>query len=193
MFEIEQFVSCEYCLKCRGCCRFNQSDTVWSPVFLKEEISRFTERGIDKSRLNNNKIRLLPRPEEDKFLCGFLNADDNRCLIYPVRPFECMLYPFLINRCGNKIFLAVDLNCPFVRETIGPEGERFFENPVMADEKCSYAAGQDPEKEGRFNGYAHYLLNFLTSPDRTRILKNNLIPEYENVLNIAVLWFCHEA
>ena len=43
---------------------------------------------------------------------------DSRCKIYELRPFECQLYPFLINKREEKVFLAIDLGCPFVKENL---------------------------------------------------------------------------
>lgn len=92
---IKQIIPQEYCLKCLGCCRFKEADSIWAPP----------------------KIKLIPRNSEvNNFLCPFLNTKDNKCRIYASRPFDCQLYPFLINRKGKNIFLALDQNCAFIKE-----------------------------------------------------------------------------
>ena len=115
---MEQLVTQDLCLKCRGCCRFKEADSIWAPSVLDEEEKLIPTFAIS----SNKKIRVLPCAEKlNNFACSFLNAQDNKCNIYEGRPFECRLYPFLINRKENKFFLALDLNCPFVKENIGSE------------------------------------------------------------------------
>lgn len=110
---MEQVVTQGFCLKCRGCCRFNEADSIWSPTVLDEEEKLIPTFAIS----SNKKIRALPSAEKiNNFICSFLNSHDNKCNIYEERPFECRLYPFLINRKKNKVFLALDLNCPFVKD-----------------------------------------------------------------------------
>lgn len=134
---MKQFVPSKFCLECRGCCRFSQSDSVWAPHFLKREMP-FT-----------------PKPsKEGGFVCPFLNPEDNRCKIYETRPFECRLYPFLLNKKNGKPFLAVHINCPFIEENINTK---------------------------EFKEYTKYLAGLLKSAPFKEILKNNpqIIHTYE--------------
>lgn len=94
----------EFCLKCRGCCRFSRQDSVWQPHLLEEEKSEVA------------KIQIVPAPGGNDFICGNLSSGDNKCKIYANRPFECRFYPFLFDRKKKKVFLALDPNCAFVRE-----------------------------------------------------------------------------
>ena len=108
--------------------------------------------------------RLLPIPDPQGvgFICPLLEAKDNKCKIYGFRPFECQLYPFLINRKGEEVFLALDLKCPFVKENLESQ---------------------------KFKGYIRYLTNFFNNPRKIKVLKNNpqIIQTYEDVLNLAEL------
>lgn len=114
---IKQIIPQSYCSSCQGCCRFSQQDSVWQPVLLVEEIEDLLERNIPPSLISREKrIRSEPSSQGDNFTCSFFNPQDNQCKIYAFRPFECQLYPFLINRKGREVFLAVDLRCPFVQE-----------------------------------------------------------------------------
>jgi hypothetical protein len=105
------------------------------PALLDEEMEY---AGQDK--------RIKTIPGEGGLLCSFLNPDDNKCRIYPRRPFECQLYPFLINRKGRRVFLAIDLNCPFAKEGLSRAG---------------------------FQEYAVYLGDFLNQPPQSALLKNS--------------------
>jgi len=127
---IKQFVPSDYCLnKCRMCCRFSQQESVWSPCLLDEEIEELPKHNIHPSVISpSKKIRLAPFPEKTDtnlpshigpiFVCPFLNVQNNKCEIYVLRPFECQLYPFLINKRDKKVFLSVDLGCPYIKENM---------------------------------------------------------------------------
>jgi Fe-S-cluster containining protein len=104
---IKQFVPQRICLKCRGCCRFSQKDSVWLPKLLKEERQKLEKQ-----------VTLITNAQENNFACACLDMPNNKCKIYSSRPFECQLYPFLIGRRDKKVFLVADLNCPFIKENL---------------------------------------------------------------------------
>jgi Fe-S-cluster containining protein len=104
MQEIEQFIPAGGCQGCRGCCRFGQLGGPWSPHFLdiEEEAA--------------GRVRLVPsgKAGENAFVCSCLDRKTGLCGIYGQRPLECRLYPFLLHRQKDVIFLAVDDRCPAV-------------------------------------------------------------------------------
>ena len=161
---IKQFVPQEVCLKCQGCCRFRENNSAWLPCLLDEEILDLVDRkdipavaiSIDK------KIQPVPNPLAEGFLCSLLDENANKCRIYSLRPFECQLYPFLINLRDGKVILTVDLNCPYVKENLS--GKEFKE-------------------------YTEYLVSYLNSPKQIRMLQDNpqVIQAYEEVLEIIEL------
>ena len=158
---MRQFVPNRACLACQGCCRYTEADTTWSPCVLDEEIKTLLKHKIPPSIISSDrKIRLRPFKENNNYICYFFNPQDNKCKIYNFRPFECRLYPFLIKRQGKSIFLAVDLNCPFVKENL--------DSP-------------------RYKGYCRYLITLFNSPRWQKILKNNpqVIQSYEDTVNIS--------
>jgi Fe-S-cluster containining protein len=160
---IKQFIPQEICLECQGCCRFSQRDSVWSPSLLNEEVEELLKNKIPPLFISSDKKILLRQPAaEGNFVCSFFTPEENLCKIYPWRPFECQLYPFLINRKGGKVFLALDLHCPFVAKKIKT---RDFEDCVL------------------------YLTEFLNSPPQAEILKNNpqIIQVYPQALNLGEL------
>ena len=163
---IKQFVPSEVCLKCLGCCRFRDQLSVWSPCLLDEEVVDFADnKNIPAVSVSLDKrLLLIPSPRGEGFICPFLNIADNICKAYDVRPFECQLYPFLLNLRGKKIILTVDLNCPYVKEKM---------------------------KTPEFKGYVEYLTAFLNSPAQLEILKDNshILASYEEVSEIIELNF----
>jgi Fe-S-cluster containining protein len=145
-----QVIPPEFCLKCRGCCRFSQQDSAWQPHLLEEE------------KTAKGKIQIIADPGGNNFICGNLSSADNKCKIYADRPFECQLYPFLFDRKNHKVFLALDLNCVFVREN---------------------------NKDMKFEEYTRRLIKLVQNRGYLDILKNNslLAQEYEGVMDLIEL------
>jgi len=159
---IKQFIPSDFCLKCLGCCRFKEFNSVWLPCLLDEEIQVLLEKKIPPASISIER-KIQPIPDgEGGFICPFLNLKDNKCKIYDFRPFECQLYPFLINLRGKKIILTVDLNCPYIKENINTP---------------------------QFKEYLDYLSNYLNSPKQIKLLKENpqILQAYEEVAELIEL------
>ena len=162
---IKQFVPQAACLKCLGCCRFREMGSAWTPCLLEEEVQELIDKDIPPAYINmQKKIRPVPNPKGEGFVCAFFDAESNKCKIYTMRPFECQLYPFLINLRNKKVVLTVDLNCPYVKENMH-------------------------KKE--FKEYVSYLSVYLNSPAQLEMLKDNpqIIQAYEDVLDVIELKF----
>jgi Fe-S-cluster containining protein len=160
---IKQFLTQEFCVACHGCCRFAQPDTIWSPCLLQEDVRQLLEHKIPLSpATDGHKIQVVYDKDQDTFICGFLNPGSNRCGIYAFRPFECQLYPFLINRRGKKIFLAVDAQCPGVVKNV---------------------------KSAQFKKYTRYLAGLLRSPALSDTLRHNpqVIHAYTEAVDLVEL------
>jgi len=160
---IKQFVPSDFCLKCLGCCRFREEDSVWAPCLLEEEIIELIDADIPAAYLSLDKrIKPVEDIAQEGYLCPFLNKPSNECKIYQKRPFECQLYPFIICLRNKKILLTVDLNCPYVKEKLNlPE----------------------------FKEYLKYISGYLNSPEQLRLLKDNpqILQAYEEVLDVMEL------
>jgi hypothetical protein len=166
---IKQFVPQEFCLKCQGCCRFKEANSVWSPCLLDEEIQGLLDKkDIPVASISiDRRIQPIANPNDVDFICPFLVIQDNKCIIYNMRPFECQLYPFLINLRKDKVLLTVDLNCPYVCEKINSQEAK---------------------------DYISYLSGYLNSPKQLKMLKDNpqIIQAYEDVREVAELRLPHE-
>ncbi|MGD0336416.1 MAG: YkgJ family cysteine cluster protein [Candidatus Omnitrophota bacterium] len=160
---IKQFVPQEVCLSCQGCCRFREADSAWAPCLLEEDIQELLDKEIPPALLSlDKKIRPLPNPRGEGFICAFFDIDKNKCKVYDYRPFECQLYPFLINLRENKVLLTIDLNCPYAKKKLNSK---------------------------EFKEYSDYLIVYLNSPKLLRLLKDNpqIIQAYEDVSEIIEL------
>jgi Fe-S-cluster containining protein len=117
----------------------------------------------------DKRIRLIRDPGGEGFFCPFLRIEDNTCVLYAVRPFECLLYPFVINRRDGRIFLAVDANCPFAEEMVRVSGK---------------GAG------GGWENYIAYLEDLLNKEPQCGLLKRNphIIQTYKDVLDLRELF-----
>jgi Fe-S-cluster containining protein len=162
---IKQFIPNGYCLKCQGCCRFKEENSVWAPCLMDEEIQGLLDKpGLPAAWLSRDRrIHPVPAPSScGGFICPFLDITENSCKIYSSRPFECQLYPFLITLRSNKVLLTVDLNCPYMQEAM--------KRPECKD-------------------YTEYLMGFLNTPARLKLLKSNpqIIQAYEEVAEVMEL------
>lgn len=165
MFDIKQFTPQETCLKCDGCCRFAKRRSIWQPAFLDPEVKMvFKDFAQEEMFSSANKANLLSY--KDSFICAFFDSAENKCKIYKIRPLECRLYPFLINKTKETIYLAVDLKCPFAK---------------------------DKSEDKIFKDYVDYLNNFLSLPVVSFALRQNLrlFADYgqEDVKNLSTLVF----
>jgi Fe-S-cluster containining protein len=146
MFKIPQFVPENRCLSCKICCRFSQKSSLWQPTILEQEReSIFKDSTSQETVLPSGRIKT--RPHNQGFLCLFFDLPSNRCKIYERRPFECRLYPFLINKQENHLYLAIHLNCPFITEQLDSID---------------------------FNDYLSYLNDFLRLPENAQKIRQNL-------------------
>jgi Fe-S-cluster containining protein len=166
---IKQFVPQEFCLQCRLCCRFKEANSVWSPCLLDEEIQTLLDKPtVPVASISlDRRIQPIANPQGVGFICPFLETLDNKCKIYSTRPFECQLYPFLINVRKDKVLLTVDLNCPYVYAKINSQEAK---------------------------DYIVYLTHYLNSGPLRSLLKDNpqIIQAYEEVREVAELNLPHE-
>ncbi len=115
--ELKQFVPSPVCLRCEGCCRFIDPKSCWRPRVTEEETkARPGPKGLDFPASIIDEDRALQTiPWQGKHICYFFHPNQNTCGIYPHRPFECRLYPFVISKKGEGLVLNVHLACPHIQ------------------------------------------------------------------------------
>ena len=119
--RLRDFVPTEWCLRCDRCCRFNSAINPWIPVFSAKEVEEIINRGQDPVVFNKSEdeadgidVRVKVRPYQDYYVCPFFDVEKNCCRIYPFRPFDCRLYPFLLVKKEGSVYIGIDKDCPFV-------------------------------------------------------------------------------
>lgn len=87
--KLKQFIPSDFCLGCRGCCRFARNPSIWAPS--------------GRQLVKNN----------GEYICVNLQKD-NYCQAYSRHPLDCQLYPFLLVRKGNSLRLGLHKACSFI-------------------------------------------------------------------------------
>ena len=117
---LKQFVPSEVCLKCDGCCRFKEKESLWRPKIAKEEIERLSRHDLfskifSKSMVEKNGY-IKTTSCGSGHQCHFFENKTNTCRIYGERPFECQLYPFVLTKNKGEVAVDVHHHCPYVQE-----------------------------------------------------------------------------
>ncbi len=115
---LPQLVPSDYCLKCRGCCIFAQSQGDWGAHLMVEEEIALERRTQGISRAGR---MATDTASDGRHACRCLNIGDHHCQVYGARPLECALYPLLLSveRPGPRqlaVRLYAHLACPYVQE-----------------------------------------------------------------------------
>ena len=111
-----QLVPQQVCLSCDGCCRFKEPQSRWRPKITSSEGEVITARKGLRDNFVASGEYLKTQNVRGICQCVFFNQNDNTCGIYDVRPFDCQLYPFLLYKKDQEIFIYVHLSCPYIQQ-----------------------------------------------------------------------------
>lgn len=154
--SLKQFVPSEVCLKCDGCCRYKEADSIWRPKLGMSDQESLADQ-ITGNTVLDSQGYIKTIQTCGKHFCRFLNGADSTCGIYTKRPFECSLYPFIISQTPDALKLFVHLSCPYVQDHLSREDfdayvaylkgffsregvkEFLFRNKAMFHDYSSYA------------------------------------------------------
>ena len=99
---MENIVNSKICLKCRGCCIFDNEDSYLAPHLSIKESKLIKKYFLEKEGIFY-KIKLKKYKKNKKlFKCSFLKEANQHCLIYKKRPMECKIWPFVVGKGKNK-------------------------------------------------------------------------------------------
>ena len=124
--SLHQLVPSEWCLQCRGCCRFPDPEDAQTPAFSPAEVQSALAAGGTPDWFQpvtpapSHSVRLVPHASCGTH-CPGLHLPTHQCTIYPVRPLDCQIYPYVVARdaSGERLLLGVDPKCPYVQQ-LGP-------------------------------------------------------------------------
>lgn len=149
--DLPQIVPSELCLTCDVCCRFPERESVLRPFFTAEEIEQAIAHGAAPEHFpdpGGGRIRLVPHPHGEGYLCPCFDRATQHCTIYPVRPLDCRLYPIALmrDREGSGLVMGLDTKCPYVQDplNVGALGRyvervgREMERPELRDVLAVY-------------------------------------------------------
>ena len=120
MNAIPQFVPQDVCLACDGCCRFAEPESVWRPKVFDGEEAEDACTALDAHRC------VQARVTGGQCECVFFERKTNTCQIYDQRPWECRLYPFMLTRRGEHVWVVMHLACPHIQDALGSESLKNF-------------------------------------------------------------------
>jgi len=138
MIDLTQPAALEkFCSDCKGCCRYGEKESVWSPLFMFEEIIEATGKNMIPCSLfsgpgerQGKAARIRLSEYAGHFVCPCLDLKSNACVLYASRPFDCRLYPFLLAAKDHKAYLAMDKKCPYsaatLKKGISPEYQQYL-------------------------------------------------------------------
>ncbi len=113
MSKLSKILSFESCGKCRVCCGFVEDDKWEIPLIFRE----YREKVEEKLG-----VRLIPRGQEFVFDMNFNGSEivhcpalsENGCTLGDLKPFDCAVWPFRVNRLGDFRVITVSPVCETV-------------------------------------------------------------------------------
>ena len=161
-----QIIPSEVCFSCDVCCRFLEADSPLAPIFTATETEKVIAHGADpalfRPQTDGKSAQIQLKPYNDFYICPFFEPETSHCIIYPIRPLDCQLYPFalMLSEDGSEIVLGVDSLCPF--------GEAHLETEA-------------------FQQHIRHVINYVESESVTvQIVANwSLIGDYQDTVNIV--------
>ncbi len=94
------------CQSCKDCCKFEEKDAYYAPIFTQEELTKIKDKNNTffpfKNSRNIFQIKLIKTKHPKILACPYLNEETHLCEIYEIRPIDCKIWPFLFMHSENK-------------------------------------------------------------------------------------------
>lgn len=125
---LKNILSSESCAACRVCCGFVEDDK-WEIPLIFGEFREKTEEALG--------VKLKPRDGEYVFDMKFDGdklvycpaASEHGCTLGELKPFDCLIWPFRVNKLGDMLVITVSPVC----ETVSALPVRALSEFVNAD------------------------------------------------------------
>ena len=123
------------CAKCQLCCKFDSYDIWQTPVIyhsLASKILQEYSHSLKFVKRDSYFLMKMQREEgADIYYCPLLDGDKG-CIMDDDKPFDCMIWPFMIMELSGRKVLTLSPACPIV-------------NSRKFDDVCLAAAKAAPE------------------------------------------------
>ena len=132
---LSSLLSKEDCAKCRMCCKFDSYDIWQTPIIYQTLASKILQEYSPDIRFvkrDEHFLMKMQREEEADIYCCPLLDHDKGCIMDDEKPFDCMIWPFMIMELFGRKVLTLSPACPIVN------GKKF-------DDVCIAAAKAAPD------------------------------------------------
>ena len=126
----------ESCQKCRGCCKFEEDEIYFAPLFTNQEIAALGDNGafFKKYKNHDNVMQIELVESNGLYVCPFLDEGEHLCRIYSLRPFDCRIWPFIFmkDKKGAVVLACFDRDmCPWMEEMSDSEFDKLKERVLF--------------------------------------------------------------
>ena len=117
--KLNQTIPSPVCVSCDTCCHFPSQDSLMAPIFTHKERKRVIEDGFSPDLFgptdDGKSSRIQLRAYDKMFICPAFLPEKGECSIYPIRPLDCQIYPFVMTFDENhkQVLLCIDEICPY--------------------------------------------------------------------------------
>lgn len=136
LIQLEQIVPSKVCFSCDVCCRFLEQDSFLAPIFTQAEMKQAIANGVSanffRSTADGKSAQVKLIPNGNMYSCPCFNSETSECIIYPIRPLDCQIYPFALmyNQEQTRVVLGVDMICPYGEAEIQTEAFQHYINYI---------------------------------------------------------------
>lgn len=110
---LNKILSSETCGRCRVCCGFDENDKWEIPLIFREIRGKVEEKlGLHLSPRGNEYVFDMQFDGDKVVFCPALG--ENGCTLGDLKPFDCLVWPFRVNRLGEFKVITVSPVCESV-------------------------------------------------------------------------------
>lgn len=103
------------CAECRVCCGFDENDKWEIPLIFSENREKIEEKtGVTLQKRGNEFVFDMEFDGDTLVHCPALG--DNGCTLGELKPFDCRIWPFRVNKLGDTRVITVSPVCKAVSE-----------------------------------------------------------------------------
>lgn len=128
---MKQLIESDDCRTCHDkCCRFHPDLLEYSPIFTKDEYKKVVntknKRLFNPNKFDTFKFKFSSK-ENGYYTCPLLK-NNWECSVYKDSPFYCKIWPFMLMKKKNKIYLVKDdvEDCPGVKKINKPLMKKYI-------------------------------------------------------------------